>query len=61
MRAARRYLRTQPFSASSTLLFAVVPGAGTATNSPELVTARSPDDGETRGRAARREPLSRCS
>jgi signal transduction histidine kinase len=45
--AARRYLRTQPFSASSTLQFAVVPGAGTATNSAELVTARSPDDGET--------------
>ena len=45
--AARRYLRTQPFSVSSTLLFAVVPGAGTATNSQELVTVRSPDDGET--------------
>jgi signal transduction histidine kinase len=45
--AARTYLRTQPFSASSTLLFAVIPGAGTATNSPELVTAREPDDGET--------------
>jgi signal transduction histidine kinase len=47
VQAARRYLRTQPFSVSSTLLFAVVPGAGTATNSQELVTVRSPDDGET--------------
>ena len=34
--AATRYVRAQPFSASSTLLFAIVPGAGTSTNRPEL-------------------------
>jgi signal transduction histidine kinase len=45
-RAATRYIRDQPFKASSTLLFAVVPGAGTSTNRPELF-ASSPDNGET--------------
>src|ERR1700676_4466535 len=34
--AATRYVRAQPFSASSTLLFAVVPGFATSTNRPEL-------------------------
>src|SRR6202035_873709 len=33
---AARYIRGQPFSASSTLLFAIVPGIGTSTNRPEL-------------------------
>ena len=45
--AATRYAREQPFSADSTLLFAIVPGAGTSTNSPELVQGGPPDDGET--------------
>jgi two-component system OmpR family sensor kinase len=45
--AATRYVRTQPFSASSTLLFAIVPGAGTSTNRPELLARAAPDDGET--------------
>jgi two-component system, OmpR family, sensor kinase len=44
--AATRYMRDQPFGASSTLLFAVVPGAGTSTNRPELF-AGAPDSGET--------------
>jgi signal transduction histidine kinase len=45
--AASRYIQAQPFSASSTLLFAVVPGIGTSTNRPELFSPLSPDDGET--------------
>jgi signal transduction histidine kinase len=45
--AATGYIRDQPFSASSTLLFAVVPGMGTSTNRPELFAAKNPDHGET--------------
>ncbi len=44
---AARYVRGQPFSGSSTLLFAVIPGAGTSTNVPELFGDQPPDDGET--------------
>jgi two-component system OmpR family sensor kinase len=45
--AATRYVRGQPFSASSTLLFALVPGAPTSTNYPEFFQDGPPDDGET--------------
>jgi two-component system OmpR family sensor kinase len=45
--AATRYMRAQPFSASSTLLFVIVPGVGTSTNNPELFARASPDNGET--------------
>ncbi len=45
--AASGYIRGQPFDASSTLLFALVPGAGTATNTPELFGRSAPDDGES--------------
>ena len=44
---ARGYVSGQPFNASSTLLFALVPGAGTATNTPELFGHPAPDDGES--------------
>ncbi len=46
-RAANSYVRTQPFSASSTLLFVIVPGVGTSTNRPELFAGASADNGET--------------
>ncbi|MGA2454659.1 MAG: ATP-binding protein [Solirubrobacteraceae bacterium] len=46
-RAATSYIDNQPFSASSTLLFVLVPGAGTSTNRPELFGSHLPDDGET--------------
>ena len=46
-RVASSYIHNQPFSASSTLLFAIVPGAGTATNRPELFAHARPDNGET--------------
>jgi two-component system, OmpR family, sensor kinase len=45
--AARDYVGGRPFGASSTLLFATVPGAGTATNTPELFGNPAPDDGES--------------
>jgi signal transduction histidine kinase len=45
--AATRYVRGQPFSASSTLLFTLVPGAPTSTNNPELFEDGPPDNGET--------------
>jgi two-component system, OmpR family, sensor kinase len=44
---ATRYVRAQPFSASSTLLFVIVPGVGTSTNRPEFFAQAVPDDGET--------------
>jgi signal transduction histidine kinase len=45
--AATRYVNNQPFSASSTFLYAIVPGAGTSTNRPELLPHSLPDNGET--------------
>jgi two-component system, OmpR family, sensor kinase len=45
--AARSYVSKQPFGASSTLLFAIVPGAGLAANRPGLLTSSKPDNGET--------------
>lgn len=45
----RRYLSAQPYNGRASLMFAVVPGAGTASNHPELFGASGPDDGETTG------------
>ena len=45
--AATRYVHDQPFGASSTLLFAVIPGVGTSTNQPELLGITAPDNDET--------------
>jgi two-component system, OmpR family, sensor kinase len=45
--AATRYIRGQPFTASSTLLFVLVPHGGTSTNRPELFDGEAPDNGET--------------
>jgi two-component system OmpR family sensor kinase len=44
---ATRYVRDQPFSSSSTLFFALIPGAPTSTNVPELFEDGPPDEGET--------------
>ena len=57
--AARGYIRGQPFDASSTLLFALVPGAGVATNTPELFGRHAPDDGESATVQAQENRLSR--
>ncbi len=57
--AARAYISGQPFNASSTLLFALVPGGGTATNTPELFGNPPPDDGESVAVQAEENRLSR--
>jgi signal transduction histidine kinase len=44
--AAVRYVRAQPYTASSTLLFVLVPGAPTASNHPEVFGAQ-PELGES--------------
>jgi two-component system, OmpR family, sensor kinase len=44
---ATRYLRAQPFSSGATVFFALIPGAPTSTNVPELFEDGSPDQGET--------------
>jgi two-component system, OmpR family, sensor kinase len=43
----RHYVQAQPYSASSSLLFAVVNGHGPVSNHHELFGAAKPDDGET--------------
>jgi two-component system OmpR family sensor kinase len=43
----RAYVRTQPFAATSSLLFAVIPGHGTVSNHPELFGDDRSDDGES--------------
>src|SRR5208282_2045244 len=56
--AAARYVRAQPFSESSTFLFAVVPGGSTPTNSPDLFQGSTPDHGEDLAEQARENRLS---
>jgi signal transduction histidine kinase len=56
---ARSYMRAQPFSATSTLLFALVPGAPTATNHPELLGSAGPESGETQAEQARENAFGR--
>jgi len=51
--AATRYANDQPFTSSSTLLFASVSGAGTSTNQPELLGLAVPDNDETAAEQAR--------
>src|SRR5436190_13797807 len=46
-RAATRYMRGQPYTANSTLLFVLVPGQRTASNHPEVFGTRGPEEGET--------------
>jgi two-component system, OmpR family, sensor kinase len=57
-RVASSYVNNQPFSASSTFLFAIVPGAGTATNRPELLAHARADSGETQAEQAQENGLS---
>ncbi len=45
--AARAYVAGQPFNASSTVLFVLGPGGAVATNTPELFSSHTPDDGES--------------
>ncbi len=59
--AATRYIGNQPFSASSTLLFVLVPGIAPSTNRPELFGNPRPDNGETPGGAGTGEPPLRAA
>jgi two-component system, OmpR family, sensor kinase len=43
---AERYAHAQPYTATSTLLFVLVPGAPLASNQPELFGAIGPEEGE---------------
>lgn len=54
---ATRYIQGRPFSASSILLFAVVGGAPTSSNRPELFTQAKADRGETPAEQAREDRL----
>ena len=58
--AAGRYVHAQPFSGTSTLLFVIVPGAGTTSNHPELFGDSQPDHGETAAQQARENALGRA-
>jgi two-component system, OmpR family, sensor kinase len=49
---ADRYVRAQPYSATSTLLFVRVPGAGTVSNHPEVFGASRAEGGESAGEQA---------
>jgi two-component system, OmpR family, sensor kinase len=50
--AARRYLQAQPYTATSTLLFALIPGQATISNHREVFGSASPEDGETAAQQA---------
>ena len=58
--AATRYARAQPFTANSTLLFVLVPGATTASNHPEVFGDVQPEPGETSGEQAEENVSSRA-
>ncbi len=45
--AAARYVRAQPYTASSTLLFVLVPGGDTVSNHLEVFGDSTPEPGET--------------
>ena len=53
--AASRYVRAQPYTASSTLLFVLTPGAAPVSNHPEVFeTSAPPEPGEPRASRPRR-------
>ncbi len=45
--SARGYVRAQPYTATSTLLFVLVPGQATVSNHPDVFGALFPEEGET--------------
>jgi len=54
------YLRAQPFSATSSLLFASIDGYGSVSNPPALLGSPVPDDGETVANQAQENALGRA-
>lgn len=57
--AAIRYARAQPYTATSTLLFVLVPGTPTASNHPEVFATRAVELGETEGAQAQEDAQTR--
>ncbi|MGA2011543.1 MAG: ATP-binding protein [Solirubrobacteraceae bacterium] len=55
----RRYIEAQPFTGTSSLLFADVPGRAAISNHPELLGSATPDDGETFAEQQRENALGR--
>ncbi len=58
-RAIELYIRAQPYTATSTLLFVVVPGQATVSNHPEVFSTGAPEGGETAGEQAEENQLGR--
>lgn len=56
---ATRYMRGQPYTANSTLLFVLVPGQPTASNHPEVFGTRTPEEGETPAQQAKENKAAR--
>lgn len=56
---AQRYVRAQPYTANSTLLFVLVPGQATVSNHPEVFAATGPEEGETLQEQARENDVGR--
>jgi two-component system, OmpR family, sensor kinase len=54
------YLRAQPFSATSSLMFAAIPGHGSTSNPSELLGSPVPDDGETVAQQSQENALGRA-
>jgi signal transduction histidine kinase len=55
---ANGYIRAQPFSASSTLLYVILPGSAPVTNRPELFSPQTAEDGESNAQQAAENGLS---
>ncbi|MGH2872576.1 MAG: hypothetical protein ACRDL5_08975, partial [Solirubrobacteraceae bacterium] len=58
--AVRAYMRAQPFAATSSLLFAVIPGYATVSNHPESVLPSPPDSDEDSTQQQRENALGRA-
>ena len=57
--SARGYATAQPYRQASTLLFALIPGVGSASNHPELFGSNRPDDGESAAHQAQENAIGR--
>ncbi len=50
--SARQYARSQPYTSSAVVLYAIIPGVGTASNHLELFGAKRPETGESEAEQA---------
>jgi two-component system, OmpR family, sensor kinase len=56
---AQRYVRAQPYTANSTLLFVLIPGQATISNHPEVFAAIGPEEGKNVQEQARENDVAR--